>query len=172
MHAEISYSEEMTPKKLITQPNLDEIAARLRALRIQARLTLLDVERLSNGLIGSVVLGSYERGARALSVKKIIQLATFYEVPVEELISGMKSQREKIEGKSTIDFQKTRNRAESDSDIAILSNFLTGIAHLRGDWNGQIITIRESDLRVVALICRREVGGVREWLAQEGLLLK
>jgi transcriptional regulator with XRE-family HTH domain len=82
--AEISYSEEMTPKKLITQPHLDEIAARLRALRIQARLTLLDVERLSNGLIGGVVLGSYERGARALSVKKIIQLATFYEVPVEE----------------------------------------------------------------------------------------
>jgi len=170
--AEISYSEEMTPKKFITQPNLDEISARLRALRIQARLTLLDVERLSNGLIGGVVLGSYERGARALSVKKIIQLATFYEVPVEELISGMKSQGEKIEGKSTIDFQKTRNRADSDSDIGMLSNFLTGIAHLRGDWNGQIITIRESDLRVVALICRREVGGVREWLAQEGLLLK
>ena len=162
----------MTPKKLITQPNLDEIAARLRALRIQARLTLLDVERLSNGLIGGVVLGSYERGARALSVKKIIQLATFYEVPVEELISGMKSQGDKIEEKSTIDFQKTRNRADSDSDIGMLSNFLTGIAHLRGDWNGQIITIRESDLRVVALICRREVGLVRVWLAQEGLLLK
>ncbi len=162
----------MTPKQLIIAPTLDEIAARLRALRIQRRLTLIDVERLSKGEIGSVVLGSYERGARALSVKKIIQLATFYEVPVVELICGSKGGREKIERKSTIDFQKTRDRSESDIDIGILAKFLSGIAHLRGDWNGQIITIRESDLRVVALICRREMGEVRHWLSIEGLLIK
>jgi transcriptional regulator with XRE-family HTH domain len=162
----------MTPKQLIIAPSLDEIAARLRALRIQRRLTLVDVERLSKGEIGSVVLGSYERGARALSVKKIIQLATFYEVPVEELMCGNKGKRENIERKSTIDFQKTRDRSESDIDIGLLANFLSGIAHLRGDWNGQIITIRESDLRVVGLICRRETGEVRHWLSIEGLLIK
>jgi transcriptional regulator with XRE-family HTH domain len=162
----------MTPQKLIIQPGYDEIALRLRAVRIAAQLTLIDVERLSNGAIGSVVLGSYERGARALSVKKIIQLATFYEVPVDELISGKKYQHMPLEGKSTIDFQKTRARADTDVDIGVLADFLTGIAHLRGDWNGQVITIRESDLRVVALICRREIGDVRQWLSSERLLIK
>lgn len=162
----------MNSTHLITQPTLEEIAIRLRMLRSAARLTLADVERLSNGSIGSVVLGSYERGARALSLKKIIQLATFFEVPVEELISGRKMSQREQEAKSTIDFQKTRNRAETDVDIALLAQFLMGIAHLRGDWNGQIITIRESDLRVVAFICRREIGQVRHWLSIEGLLIK
>ena len=162
----------MRPHNLIVQPNITEIAQRLRSVRIGAQLTLLDVERLSHGAIGSVVLGSYERGARALSLKKIIQLAAFYEVPVEELISGRKSNHSPMEAKSTIDFQKTRNRAHTDIDIGILAQFLTGIAHLRGDWNGQIITIRESDLRVIALICHREIGEVRQWLSTEGLLIK
>lgn len=162
----------MNSTHLITQPTLEEIANRLRMLRSAARLTLADVERLSNGSIGSVVLGSYERGARALSLKKIIQLATFFEVPVEELISGRKMSQREQEVKSTIDFQRTRNRAETDVDIALLAQFLMGIAQLRGDWNGQIITIRESDLRVVALICRREIGEVRRWLSVEGLLIK
>ena len=145
----------MKAKNLILQPNIAEITQRLRSLRIGAQLTLLDVERLSTGAIGSVVLGSYERGARALSLKKIIQLATFYEVPVEELISGRKNNRFPIEAKSTIDFQKTRNRAHADLDIGTLAQFLTDIAHLRGDWNGQIITIRESDLRILAIMCHR-----------------
>ena len=162
----------MNSTHLITQPTLEEIAIRLRMLRSAARLTLADVERLSNGSIGSVALGSYERGTRALSLKKIIQLATFFEVPVEELISGRKMSQREQEAKSTIDFQRTRNRAETDVDIALLAQFLMGIAQLRGDWNGQIITIRESDLRVVALICRREIGEVRRWLSVEGLLIK
>jgi transcriptional regulator with XRE-family HTH domain len=162
----------MRPTNLIVQPNIADIAQRLRSLRIAAQLTLLDVERLSNGEIGSVVLGSYERGARALSLKKIIQLATFYEVPVEELISGRKNHRSPMEAKSTIDFQKTRDRAHTDIDIGTLAQYLTEIAHLRGDWNGQIITIRESDLRIVALICHREIGEVRQWLSNEGLLIK
>jgi len=162
----------MTPQNLIIQPRYDEIAQRLRSVRIAARLTLADFERLSNGSIGSVVLGSYERGARALSVKKIIQLAAFYEVPVDELISGKKYGGIPLEGKSTIDFQKTRARTDTDVDIGVLAHFLTGIAHLRGDWNGQVITIRESDLRVVALICRRKIGDIRQWLSNEGLLIK
>ena len=162
----------MKAKNLILQPNIAEIARRLRSLRIGAQLTLLDVERLSNGAIRSVVLGSYERGTRALSLKKIIQLATFYEVPVEELISGRKNNRFPIEAKSTIDFQKTRNRAHADLDIGTLAQFLTDIAHLRGDWNGQIITIRESDLRILAIMCHQEMGEVRQWLSNEGLLIR
>ena len=162
----------MTTTNLIIQPRIEEIAARLRELRMRKRLTLLDVERLTKGAIGSVVLGSYERGARALSVKKIIQLATFYEVPVDELISGHKNSRTPLEAKSTIDFQKARKRGESDIDIAVLAHFLTGLAHLRGEWNGQMISIRESDLRIIALICRQEIGYVRQWLSIEGLLIR
>ena len=71
----------MDAKNLITQPLIAQINERLRGVRLAAHLTLLDVERLSKGAIGSVALGSYERGTRALSLKKIIELASFYEVP-------------------------------------------------------------------------------------------
>ena len=162
----------MKAKNLITQPPIAQINERLRGVRLAAHLTLLDVERLSNGAIGSVALGSYERGTRALSLKKIIELANFYQVPVEDLITGKKTVQACIEARSTIDFQKTRDRAHADVDIATLSQFLTGIAHLRGDWNGQVMSIRESDMRVIALVCRREIGDVRQWLSTEGLLLK
>jgi transcriptional regulator with XRE-family HTH domain len=162
----------MKAKNLITQPPIAQINERLRGIRLAAHLTLLDVERLSSGAIGSVALGSYERGTRALSLKKIIELANFYQVPVEDLITGKKPVQASTEARSTIDFQKTRDRAHTDIDIATLSQFLTGIAHLRGDWNGQVMSIRESDMRVIALVCRREIGDVRQWLAIEGLLLK
>ena len=47
--------------------------------------SLQDVEHHSKGKWKAVVIGSYERGDRAISLKKAISLMEFYQVPISEL---------------------------------------------------------------------------------------
>jgi transcriptional regulator with XRE-family HTH domain len=167
----------MTEQELISQPRIEDISARLRALRRERHLTLKDVERATSGAIGSVVLGTYERNSRTISMKKIIELATFYNVPLTELISGTKSATFSQEKRgATIDLRRTLLRAQScfdpNSPIVILGNYLRALAQLRGDWNGQIITIRNSDLVVISILVTLENISIRDWLISEKLLLK
>ena len=62
------------------------LGARLRAIRAQQHLSLHGVERKSGGRWKAVVVGSYERGDRAVSVQRLAELAEFYGVPVGELL--------------------------------------------------------------------------------------
>src|SRR5262249_60241187 len=52
----------------------------------QQHLSLHGVERKSGGRWKAVVVGSYERGDRAVSVQRLAELAEFYGVPVGELL--------------------------------------------------------------------------------------
>src|SRR4051812_24540925 len=62
------------------------LGARLRAIRTQQHLSLHGVERKSAGKWKAVVVGSYERGDRAISVQRLAELAEFYGVPVSDLL--------------------------------------------------------------------------------------
>ena len=62
------------------------LGARLRAIRTQQHLSLHGVERKSGGKWKAVVVGSYERGDRSVTVAKLAELAEFYGVPVSELL--------------------------------------------------------------------------------------
>ena len=62
------------------------LGARLRAIRQQQGLSLHGVEEKSNEKWKAVVVGSYERGDRAVTVHKLAELADFYGVPVSELL--------------------------------------------------------------------------------------
>ena len=64
------------------------LGARLRAIRTQQGLSLHGVEEKSRGRWKAVVVGSYERGDRAVTVQKLSELAEFYGVPVSELLPG------------------------------------------------------------------------------------
>ena len=64
-----------------------QCATLLRELRRNKGYTLDEFERLSNGAVKAVVLGSYERGTRAISLARIEQLAELYEVPVDYFFS-------------------------------------------------------------------------------------
>ena len=70
-----------------TQITIQQVSARLRAIRISRSLSLSDVEALSKGGLKAVVLGSYERGARTLSVKRAITIAALYDVPLSQLFT-------------------------------------------------------------------------------------
>ena len=58
------------------------LGARLRSIRAQQGLSLHGVEEKSEGRWKAVVVGSYERGDRAVTVAKLAELAEFYGVPV------------------------------------------------------------------------------------------
>src|SRR5438876_4560188 len=62
------------------------LGSKLRAIRAQQHLSLHGVERKSGGKWKAVVVGSYERGDRAVSVQRLAELAEFYGVPVGELL--------------------------------------------------------------------------------------
>src|SRR6476619_7804076 len=64
------------------------LGSKLRAIRQQQGLSLHGVEQKSGGRWKAVVVGSYERGDRAVTVQKLAELADFYGVPVSELLPG------------------------------------------------------------------------------------
>ena len=68
---------------------LDEITGRLRKIRRSRKLTLAAIQDISHGDINAISLGSYERGDRALTVKKAIEIAQFYEIPLSYLLTGI-----------------------------------------------------------------------------------
>ena len=62
------------------------LGVRLRAIRQQQGLSLHAVEEKSEGRWKAVVVGSYERGDRAITVAKLAELAAFYGIPVGQLL--------------------------------------------------------------------------------------
>jgi transcriptional regulator with XRE-family HTH domain len=65
------------------------LGGRLRALRQELGLSLNDVEQSSEGALNAVVMGSYERGDRTVSVVRLDELATFYGVLPEDLVADL-----------------------------------------------------------------------------------
>ena len=82
------------------------LGARLRAIRTQQGLSLHGVEEKSRGRWKAVVVGSYERGDRAVTVQRLAELAEFYGVPVGELLPDAAPS-----GASALRRRKARSRA-------------------------------------------------------------
>jgi transcriptional regulator with XRE-family HTH domain len=62
------------------------LGARLRQVRQAQGLSLFGVEEKSDGRWKAVVVGSYERGDRAVTVARLAELAAFYGVPTGTLL--------------------------------------------------------------------------------------
>jgi transcriptional regulator with XRE-family HTH domain len=62
------------------------LGARLRAIRTAQGLSLQGVEDLSLGRWKAVVIGSYERGDRAVTVENLDRIAQFYGIPTIDLL--------------------------------------------------------------------------------------
>ena len=128
------------------------LGARLRAIRVQQGLSLHAVERKSEGRWKAVVVGSYERGSRAISVQRLAELADFYGVPVAELLpgGGESSGSGGAAGRVVLDLERLAELPAERS--APLTRYVASIARQRGDYNGKILTVRQDDLRTLAII--------------------
>ena len=151
-----------------------EISIRLRQIRKQQNLTLKQVEIRSRGKWKAVVIGSYERGTRSLSISKAKSLCEFYGVPLSALfqIEGIQ-QVPPSEGALRIDLRNLRSKiSQNDSLIGQLHNLLSFIARRRDDWNGEIMTIRLQDNEVLGLLVQKEQSELRKALEIRDLLFK
>jgi hypothetical protein len=82
--------ERVTPADVrkAAQEYQEKVGAGLRAVRISAGLSLNDVEVISQGTWKVVVVGSYERGQRAITVGRLAQLVDFYAVQITDVLPG------------------------------------------------------------------------------------
>jgi transcriptional regulator with XRE-family HTH domain len=127
------------------------LGARLRAIRTQQGLSLHGVEDKSHGRWKAVVVGSYERGDRAVTVQRLSELAEFYGVPVGELLPGSSgSGALEPPPRIVIDLERlSRVPAETSAPLA---RYTATIQSQRGDYNGRVLSIRTEDLRSLAVI--------------------
>ena len=146
------------------------LGARLRAVRRAQGMRLQDVEERSDGRFKAVVVGSYERGDRAVSAHKLAALAAFYEVPVVELLPEEEWPRA-TRGESTLALSVDRLRERADDpDLLPLLRLVQHVQWLRDDYNGRVLSLRADDLRTVAIALGAAPEGLDAWLDDRGLL--
>ena len=160
-----------------TQVTIQEVSSKLRAIRTAKSLSLSDVELLSNGALKAVVLGSYERGARTLSVKRAIAIAELYQVPVSQLFTDEKPVELVITGKTVVDLRAINKRANDSSHpgcnrYQLLARVAQRIVRSRQDWNGEVLSLRQSDLETIAILFDQPISVVINWMDEERVLLK
>ena len=147
------------------------LGSRLRAVRSQQRLSLHGVERKSGGKWKAVVVGSYERGDRAVSVARLAELAEFYGVPISELLpteEGVPSARLDSSNKIVLDLQKLQHVPAEDA--APLVRYAQSIQRQRGDYGNKVLSIRGEDLRALALMFDTSLDQLTDKLVGWGVL--
>ena len=148
-----------------------KLGSRLRAIRQQQGLTLQQVEEVSGGRWKAVVVGSYERGDRAVSVAKLAELSEFYNVPVSELLpkEDMAALQTGAPSKIMLDLRRL-SRSDLDPELRPVSRFAHQIQLQRGDFNGNVLTIRGEDLRALSVIYGTDPEDLIFRLEDEGVL--
>jgi transcriptional regulator with XRE-family HTH domain len=143
-----------------------EVGVRLRAVRRQRRLSLDDVERSSGGRWSASAIGAYERGFRNLSLPRLQELATFYDVPMSMLLGEVDirdADGERGTGKIVLDLVAL----EEQDEAAPILRYAKSIVLDRGDWNGRVLSVRRDDVRALASMLHSTetdlVGKLGEW---------
>lgn len=148
------------------------IAASLRLIRKQKGYTLKAVEKLSLGKWKAVVVGSYERQDRALSLNRAIGLARFYQVPLDQLlgltnpVENLSSHRETL----VVDLRRALGSPPREDSDAIFQKFLTSLCSKRRDWNGEVLSLRARDIETIGLLLDQSEHGVWNWLTEKRYL--
>lgn len=143
------------------------IGQELKRIRRQRGLSLAEVENLSQGNWKAVVVGSYERADRAITVGRLSALMSFYQTPVSALFP-----QEVLENDQTpIAFDLSR-REQLKKLHPGLSQYLSFIINSRGDWNGHILTIRKTDFQIAATFENLSVSEFVNQLRTSKLLLQ
>jgi transcriptional regulator with XRE-family HTH domain len=123
------------------------LQTRLRAVRVSKGLTLSQASLQSKGSISAIALGSYERGDRSLSAQKLFEISQIYGVPVSELLATPNKGFDS--GRVIIDLRKlSRNQ---DSSTAGALKIIQRIAAMRHDWNGEVISLRSTDVMLLKI---------------------
>lgn len=132
-----------------------------------------EVETRTAGSIKAVVMGSYERGTRALSLARTIEIAELFAIPIANLLGDFSRTNSSASGTLTIDQRRLAQLTANNSEekITILNSYISAIAARRGDWNGEVLTLRASDFDTLTLVFQTSLNDLKSWLSQQELVL-
>jgi transcriptional regulator with XRE-family HTH domain len=102
-----------------------------------------------------VVVGSYERGDRAVSVQRLAELAEFYGVAISELLPRELASGPATSGGSPLTrvvLNLERLNGLHDPQVELLQRFASAIQRQRGDVGARNLPLRFDDLRTLALM--------------------
>lgn len=107
-------------------------------------MSLTEVEALTNQEFKASVLGAYERGERAMSVQRLVRLASVYGIAVNQLIPSSE-EMDVDAGPTTIDLDRITDAEAS----AVVDRFLSSI-HLMRSSDPSGMTVRRSDMAILS----------------------
>jgi transcriptional regulator with XRE-family HTH domain len=147
------------------------VGERLRSIRIQKGMSLHDVQQASEGRWKAAVVGAYERGDRNVTIARLSELASFYAVPMSEILpdDGL-GQRGPLDSRRRVVLNLEGLNRVPERDRDPLSRFTTAIQMQRGDYNGRVLTIREDDLLALALLYQTTADELSRRLNDWGLI--
>lgn len=139
---------------------LTALQSRLRAVRKAKGLTLGEVSLQSKGSISAIALGSYERGDRSLSTQKLFEISELYRVPVTELLAP--PEKGISTGRVIIDLRKLSLSPDSASQAPL--KIIQRIAQMRRDWNGEVISLRSTDVSLLKIFANYSDEDIQQFL--------
>jgi len=145
-----------------------QVGQRLRSVRRIRGLSLDDVERESGGRWSASAVGAYERGFRNLSLPRLRDLATFYDVPMGVLLGEEDLTGGHAYGRLVLDLVALQSVPEAENVL----RYLRSIILERGDYNGRVLSIRRDDLRAICSLLRTDEPATLEQLAAWGALVE
>lgn len=161
----------MVEEGSVTGSYNEMVGMRLRSIRRQRGLSLQDVQRLSDGEFKAAVVGAYERGERSLSLPRLQRISQFFQVPVGEFLPRPEGAERAVPSRASKGMTIDLNRVErlSGTESVIVSRFLRSIQLMRQDFNGEVLTIRADDLRMLSLLIDQTEEAFSERLSDLGM---
>ncbi|WP_164860559.1 helix-turn-helix transcriptional regulator [Rhodococcus sp. X156] len=121
------------------------LGGRLREVRKGLGLSLQAVQEKSDGQWKAVVVGSYERGDRGLTMIRLAALARFYGVGVAELIPELRADAKPVRLVLNVD----RVRQLTQEQAQPVRQHVETVLHRRGG-TSTLLEMRAADLDVLA----------------------
>jgi transcriptional regulator with XRE-family HTH domain len=160
----------------MSEIEMREIRGRIRATRVSRGWSLADFQERSGGAITAVAMGSYERGGRTLSAPKLLAICAIFEI---SLVHLLQSDHELVPGENPgrhiYDLRKLQRLTAGPEKHQLLA-YIHQIIKERGDWKGEVISLRRTDIenlvRIFAANNSLKYSDYLAWSAEQGILLK
>lgn len=151
-------------------PSNIEIGRRMREARKKRGWTIAQMAQV--GELKAVVIGSYERGSRNMPISRLGEIARILGVDVTYLLGQPITEPGSVQN-LTLDLRAiSRPNFANPARLALVVTYCAGIVKRRSDWNGEVLSIRESDLTNLSFAIGIEPAELLHWLNSENYLIK
>lgn len=124
-----------------------EVGRALRRARRARALTLRQAAERSGGRFRPTSIAGYERGERAISLERFVELCRLYAVAPERLLADVVRE---LEGRPPAVIDLTLLEALQEPERRIVAGFVEEVMALRSQPQGEAVTLRTGDLEVLA----------------------